>query len=1018
MSRQGKHGGCWLILLIPFALDAIAISASAQELLGAKEAIQKVRQQEGNSSPAKDSSELLKTIRALPTKLAPLAPADAAAAWLAVYDQWQALPKEVRAGPIQMQFGELFDALPSPESWPALADLIDARPVAGTDEAQMRSLALRMLGHRLTDRTALLKQDVELAQKLVETPKKQGEKPGGLFARFAEVFRGSDGQDYWKQSLRDQLAAVKQEFEPLSAVDRFREELEPKEPQPGRSVVVPDLVRLIGRDAAAPLLLKALLLENVQLEFGSSMFDESEGETIKLARELARNHLKELTHPHWELCSSIDAVDLFEAFAAMPRPAEPDFSYEDQTASTWYVAGLIAQNRPKDLLKFFEQAQGDGDESRWADFATSLDYSIMPQMERGGHFQKAQACLAEVLKSHPELPLWGIFVDISARLGQSPQVLTLLDQTLAREALPPALRLELREVRAGALLAADRIDEGVAQSLELIADEGDKDDSNRRRSRLDTAIRVAKIGRLLGRDEWLRLGTDIAEKILTDGSQDGDFGDLIDLLIDTGQLARAERLIIDVLAKQAADEEENPGSSWTRGFFGRSALSQLLRVYHEANRTADVFMLLEEAPWWGLADLGEMLVADQGLNGELPPLLIAARSLMTVGRMDEARRIATAMVHKWPGFDAGWQLALDVTGDQFVPLAEAVFARDRFEERPLIWLAKFYLDRGDLAKGEQFARQAIAIDPSDGEQGRGDRMRAYSVLAEILKKQGDAQKASIFEGAIKAIRLSEKADEYHRAGMLGRGIKMYQESLTYFADAYCIQSRLAVNLAETGDLEGASDHYQRAFELMPESFGRVESHCFGCEGVFKGQFAEKIADKVFQKLIAAQPDNPRIHYLIGYLRSSEARDADALKSFQEAVRLDPDYLSAWLSILNCDDAALASDVRDQATFQVLRLDPSGRHSSRINIGDAVSKVHDLARLWTVVRDNARLLKEDATSSLFELKAAKNALEEAKSRQRESGMMDEEFDMRSDVRYAFSSQASLTAIATIIQSAER
>ena len=51
-----------------------------------------------------------------------------------------------------------------------------------------------------------------------------------------------------------------------------------------------------------------------------------------------------------------------------------------------------------------------------------------------------------------------------------------------------------------------------------------------------------------------------------------------------------------------------------------------------------------------------------------------------------------------------------------------------------------------------------------------------------------------------------------------------------FADAYCIQSRLALRYSELGDYVKAEQHYQRAFELMPDSFGRIESHCFGCEG--------------------------------------------------------------------------------------------------------------------------------------------------------------------------------------------
>lgn len=1025
MSSQPRHALIGLLtLLILSAMDVMTTTAGAQELLGAKAALQRVRDQAQAAAPKKESTELEKTVRELPKKLEGLAPAEAAAAWLAVYDAWLAAPQEVRAGNQQTQFGKLVDALPSPAAWPELVQLIDARPVEGNDETQLRALGLRMLGHRLTNQKNLLLQDVERALKLVEAPKKGEGKGGGLGSLIGRVFGGSDGRDYWKQNLLRQVMSVKQEFDPKSAVEQFRSELESQDSEYGGYVTVPELVRLAGRDAAVPLLEKALLLKNVVVTFRShSYFKHAENETIKLARELARKHLKELPHPHWDLCHSIDALDLFEAFAAMPKPkSERHHSRQDNDlASIWYVMGLIVRDRPQDVLKFLANTSGEGNESRHNYFASYLLHPILPELERAGHARKVQTFLVEALKSDPDLPLWETFVGLSARLGESRQVLTLIDQALGNEKLSSATRRNIETVRTDALLAADRVDEGVAESLKLLAAEDDDGDHQQGRSRLQTALRVAEIGRLLERDEWLRQGTDIAEKLLADDPQGGDIGDLVGLLIEVGQLARAERLIIAKLTKEATNDDDR------RGYHGyqsgnRSSLDHLVRVYHKAGRSADTVTLLEEAPWWGQTDISEMLIAGespQAGHGERPVVpvpLIAARSLAATGRKDEARRIATALVLRWPSFDSGWQLAMELTDDEFVSLADQAFARDRFEERPLIWLARFHLDRGNIAKAEELTRQAIAIDPSDGEQGRGDRMRAYAVLAEILIKKGDAKTAAVYEGAMKAIRLAEQADQIYHAGMLSRGIRMYRASLTHFADAYCIQSRLAVQLAESGDLEGASQHYQRAFELMPDSFGRVESHCFGCEGVFQGQIAEKIAERVFLKLVAEQPNNPRVHYLLGYLRTSESRDADAVKSFREAVRLDPDYLNAWQKLLSTSespDAPLTAEQRDEATFQILRLDPTGRHAQA-----HISKVQDVSRLWTALRDNARRVPDLALSSLFELKAAKQESAAAEDQQRAAGIDFDFTNSHSERRVEFSSHESLSSIAGVIQGAER
>ena len=137
--------------------------------------------------------------------------------------------------------------------------------------------------------------------------------------------------------------------------------------------------------------------------------------------------------------------------------------------------------------------------------------------------------------------------------------------------------------------------------------------------------------------------------------------------------------------------------------------------------------------------------------------------------------------------------------------------------------------------------------------------------------------------------VAEEADQLYYSGLRNRGIELYKESLKMFADAYCIQSRLAVNLASLGRTEEAARHYQKAYELMPDSFGRVETHCFGCEGIFVGREAQEIAAGVFTKLLAKNPEKPQLHYLMGQLREAQGQHEEAMKFYREAVRLDPAY---------------------------------------------------------------------------------------------------------------------------------
>jgi tetratricopeptide (TPR) repeat protein len=211
------------------------------------------------------------------------------------------------------------------------------------------------------------------------------------------------------------------------------------------------------------------------------------------------------------------------------------------------------------------------------------------------------------------------------------------------------------------------------------------------------------------------------------------------------------------------------------------------------------------------------------------------------------------------------------------------------------------------------------------------------------------------------------------AGLLKRAIKMYEDSLTHFADAYCIQSRLAIQMSALGMNEQAELHYRRAYELMPDSFGRVESHCFGCERAFDGERAQDIAEKVFTKIAAERPDKPQVHYLLGYLREEQEKFNAASSNYFTAVKLDPDYLNAWVRIEGISENVLMpAQQRDEVAFNILRLDPFQRHANPRFAG-----VSDLAGLWRVTETAVKRLPPK-TPALLTLTASKAALEKKKN----------------------------------------
>ena len=358
---------------------------------------------------------------------------------------------------------------------------------------------------------------------------------------------------------------------------------------------------------------------------------------------------------------------------------------------------------------------------------------------------------------------------------------------------------------------------------------------------------------------------------------------------------------------------------------------------------------------WGARDVRELVAEKDSLGAPLGGFV--ARALKSVGNTQAALATTELLLQRLPGHDGGYALLIDLIGDAAPQSLDARYGHDPFEERPLIWKAIALQKAGRLAESETSVRAAIAIDPSDGEQGRDDRMRAYAVLADLLAAKGDEETAAVYRGAVAAIRLSEQADELYKLGIYRRAFDTYQKALDRFSDAYCIQSRLAVQLSKQGLHEQALVHYRRAYELMPDSFGRVESHCFGCESVFLDPAAQGVAEQVFTRIVEKTPGRPQAHYMLAYLRIEQSRFRDALDALRLAVGLDGDYLNAWKKLHELGDKTyIPAAERDIARLKLVELDPMQRH-----VQYRLDEVGDLRALWQTL-ETAKARRASAQSS--------------------------------------------------------
>jgi len=921
--------------------------------------------------PANAATTLLENIQSFKTQAETLSPEAAANQWLAFYDAYVAIPQQVMYAQTgnwdtRLSIVSLLQALPPARSWDALTQKIRER---NKENASLPEAALGLLGAVLDGDDKARAKAVETLDALVKA------KPG------MDSYQRNNLQQMIKQVSDLLIARAGSPTEQLAIFEDHLDAFEKKDETRIQQLYVldvPELLDFVDEKKTSSYLLRVFKVKGMVAFSGEK--------TRKLAARLALENIDALSQPMWKLVQSTDDAALYEALLKK-FPDDADENDEKSAADAVYLLNLVVQNRTEEAAKMMMQM-----------LATSKDRSIsflgnIEELQRRGHGKAALAFLHEMLKRDPSLPLWDHYITLSAQQSASPKALALLKEVLQRPGLSEVARADAQPYYYKALLAADQVDEGIAVLKALAAGgptetskasaeelkkqfeklgipfdpdavQGDADQYGAIRDHQQWCTQLSKIGSLLEKpelvDEGLKYLREGYAKLKTaEKAQTGYPIETIQLLVELNRGAEAEALLLEALSDQI--KGRNPNSR-TWDYTAKSALSALAWVYDKAGRSADVLLLLDESPMWGAPDL--LHVSSSSL-GTLP--VIVARSLADQGKKKEAEDILSYLLSQSPGNDEVYELMLSLGGDNLEQKLDDVYNNDRFEERPLIWKAKLQLEKGDADAAEKTIRAAIAIDPSDGEQGKGDRMRAYAVLADILDKKGDKEQADIMRGAVKAIRLSEEADSWWGADLLTRAVNLYEKSLLHFADAYCIQSRLALRYSELGDLEKAELHYRRAYELMPDSFGRIESHCFGCEGAFRGKRAQNIADKVFTKLAEEQPDKAQVFYLLGYLRDAQGRSQEAADYYRKAVKIDPDYLNAWNNLAKlAGHVKMPAEERDTIAVEIFRLDPQGKHSNR-----SLSGMSNLRRLWEILLTTEKSLPDDAVTSLYPLPASRD-----------------------------------------------
>jgi tetratricopeptide (TPR) repeat protein len=870
-------------------------------------------------------------------------PAAAADEWLKLLGRYRAfsqadLEKFNQQADVVLSLSTLLKVAPGPKSWPALSQsLAKTAQAPGAGEVD---LALAAIFEHAAGR------QTEALRDLQAIGKTQGKGDTSAQARRAETV----------EELREAIEG-KDDTGKLPSLENFEKILGMENENYG-TVKVPDLVSLAGKDKAEVLLLKALKKSKFKMEF------QPGSETEELAATVALRACEDLSEAPWYLVRTRKDQALYQALDKRfpikklsqkeQRELSGSGAYfsdrgtlrgERKNAAWCQVMALAAQGEQARALELVGTLDESAESSYGGQFGESLPERALADLDQAGGLAPLVKLLGEYLKGHISSELWSAYLPLSVRVGSISELIAQVRSAASKEKDPATLQ-RLRAIEIDACFAGDRQEEAEKLALAQLGLSGRSLAAEKKDLLIGwqwpLAMRLALISKITANESLRRktlawLDSHVDQIAGMRGTYDSK--PMIDLAIlnrQLGRLAEAEALLLRY-QKDQGQEGRRDGYGEERG--DAQILALLSDIYCQAGRPKDVLTLAEKAKGWGSADLfqlpsyGQTTGQDGRVHGRLQPndlrrlLLIGlvsperavAGALISEKRLGEAEAVLKGVLIDSPGTDWAYAMLVDLKGKQLLPWLEQMAAQDRFEERPLIWKAELLFREGDLQGAEAAARAAIKIDPSDGEQGKGDRMRAYAVLAKVY---GSNPKAAEMNAVVGAIRAAEDADDLYSAGLLKKAVGSYEGALLGFADAYCVQSRLAVQMTDLGDFEAAEKHYTRAFELMPDSFGAVESHCFGCERVFKGVKAETTAEKVFTRLAKERPAQPQVHYLLGYLRKEQDRWADAVGEFRKAADLDPDYFNAWMQLSEAGEhTGMSRDERARCQFQMMRLRP-------------------------------------------------------------------------------------------------
>lgn len=150
-----------------------------------------------------------------------------------------------------------------------------------------------------------------------------------------------------------------------------------------------------------------------------------------------------------------------------------------------------------------------------------------------------------------------------------------------------------------------------------------------------------------------------------------------------------------------------------------------------------------------------------------------------------------------------------------------------------------------------------------------------------------------------------------------------------------------IDLYSKKDYEGASQEFQRALNLSPNSGYAVDTTKYLAQSYLKLKKTDK-AIEAYQNTIKRHPDDESLRLELGNILFSEDRFNEAVVSYQAAVNINPVSSSNQYSLGQAQLKAGNYSAAKDAFNAVIRLEPQSSHGD-VGLGQVYAKEEDYSR---------------------------------------------------------------------------